>query len=205
MSNLAQLQNLIFQLRFTGKQFEKNSKKCEADQKKELAKLKKAIEKSQTDIARIHAENAIRKKNEGVNFLKLSARMDAVVSRLDTAVKMQQVTKAMGCVVKGFDKVLDQMNPEKVSALMDQFEKQMEDFDANGTLISDAIGGTTANTVPDEDVMDLMQAVAAEHNLNLKSDLGPVSASKIGNEPVAQQGKTDLDDLSSRLAALQAN
>ena len=38
---------------------------------------------------RIYAQNAIRKKTEALNYLKLASRLDAVVSRLDTQAKMQ--------------------------------------------------------------------------------------------------------------------
>ena len=39
--------------------------------------------------AKIYAQNAIRKKSEALNYLKLASRLDAVVSRLDTQAKMQ--------------------------------------------------------------------------------------------------------------------
>lgn len=37
----------------------------------------------------ITAQNAIRKKNEALNYLRLGSRLDAVVSRLDTQVHAQ--------------------------------------------------------------------------------------------------------------------
>lgn len=43
------------------------------------------------EVAKIHAENAIRQKNQSVNFLRMSARVDAVASRVQTAVTMKQV------------------------------------------------------------------------------------------------------------------
>lgn len=43
------------------------------------------------EVARIHAENAIRQKNQSVNFLRMSARVDAVAARVQTAVTMKQV------------------------------------------------------------------------------------------------------------------
>lgn len=43
------------------------------------------------DVARIHAENAIRQKNQSVNFLRMSARVDAVAARVQTAVTMNKV------------------------------------------------------------------------------------------------------------------
>lgn len=43
------------------------------------------------EAARIHAENAIRQKHQSLNLLRMSARVDAVASRVQTAVTMNQV------------------------------------------------------------------------------------------------------------------
>ncbi len=43
------------------------------------------------EVARIHAENAIRQKNQSLNYLRMSARVDAVAARVQTAVTMNQV------------------------------------------------------------------------------------------------------------------
>ena len=71
----------LFNLKFAAKQLLRDSKRCEKEEKAEKAKLKKAIEKGNMDVARIHAENAIRQKNQALNFLRMSARVDAVASR----------------------------------------------------------------------------------------------------------------------------
>ena len=42
--------------------------------------------------AKIYAANAIRKKNESLNLLRLSSRIDAVSSRVETAVTMRQAS-----------------------------------------------------------------------------------------------------------------
>lgn len=52
----------------------------------ERLKVKRAIEKGNMEGAKIYAQNAIRKKNEQLNYMKLASRLDAVVSRLDTQV-----------------------------------------------------------------------------------------------------------------------
>jgi hypothetical protein len=46
--------------------------------------------------ARIYGQNVIREKNQALNFLRLSSRVDAVAARLETAIRMQQV-KYMIC------------------------------------------------------------------------------------------------------------
>ena len=46
-------------------------------------------------------------------------RVDAVSSRLESAIKMQQVTRSMGMVTKGMDKVLGSMNVEAIAKVRD--------------------------------------------------------------------------------------
>ena len=59
------------------------------------AQVKRAIEKGNIDGAKIYAQNAIRKKTEALNYLRLASRLDAVVSRLDTQAKMNMINSSM--------------------------------------------------------------------------------------------------------------
>merc|ERR1719335_1843574 len=161
------LENQLFQLKFTSKQLGRLSKKCEKEEKAEKAKIKKALEKDNNDGARIHAQNAIRNKNNAQNYLRLSSRVDAVSSRLESAIKMQQVTKSMGSVVKGMDKVLGSMNVEAISKVMDQFEKSFEDMDVRSEYVESAMNSSTTAAMPEEQVDELMQMVADEHGLKM--------------------------------------
>lgn len=82
----------LFNLKFAVKDLERNSKKCEKEEKLEKAKAKKAIQKGNVDVARIHAENAIRQKSQSVNYLRMSARVDAVASRVQSALTTRNVS-----------------------------------------------------------------------------------------------------------------
>lgn len=53
------------------------------------------------EVARIHAENAIRQKNQAINFLRMSARVDAVAARVQTAVTMGKVRPSPSCRGEG--------------------------------------------------------------------------------------------------------
>jgi charged multivesicular body protein 1 len=67
--------------------------------------------------AKIYAANAIRKKNESLNLLRLASRIDATAARVQTAVTMKKVTTNMANVVKGMDKAMKAMNLEQVFAI----------------------------------------------------------------------------------------
>jgi charged multivesicular body protein 1 len=73
-----------------------------------------AIQQGHADIAKIYAQNAIRKQNEKLNLLRLGSRLDAVSSRVQTAVTMRSVTGSMTNVVKGMDTAMKSMDLEKV-------------------------------------------------------------------------------------------
>ena len=80
------------------------------------ARNAQALQQGNNDGARIYASNAIRKKSESLNLLRLASRLDAVASRVETAVTMRQVTGNMTSVVKGMDKAMETMNLERVRA-----------------------------------------------------------------------------------------
>lgn len=82
-----------------------------------VLKSSQALQQGNNDGARIYASNAIRKKSEALNLLRLSSRIDAVASRVETAVTMRQVTGNMTSVVRGMDKAMDSMNLERVRSI----------------------------------------------------------------------------------------
>ena len=43
------------------------------------------------DGARIYSQNAIREKNQALNYLRLASRIDGVAARVETAVRMKAV------------------------------------------------------------------------------------------------------------------
>ena len=52
-----------------------------------------SLVKGNKEGARIYAENAIRKKNESLNYMRMAARVDAVASRIQSAMMMKDVRK----------------------------------------------------------------------------------------------------------------
>lgn len=129
------LDDTLFNLRFSSKQLEKESQRSERDEKREKAKVKKALEKGMIDNARIYGENAIRKHNEALNYLRLASKLDAVASKIKSATRTQELTREFGNMVPQINNALKGMDIEKISQTMDRFEQVFEDLDvATGTI-----------------------------------------------------------------------
>lgn len=192
----------LFNLKFAVKELERNSKKCEKEEKLEKAKAKKAIQKGNMDVARIHAENAIRQKNQAVNYLRMSARVDAVASRVQSALTTRKVTGSMAGVVKAMDAAMKGMNLEKISSLMEKFESQFEDLDVQSSVMEGTMSDTVTTSVPQGDVDNLLQQVADEAGLELNMELpSGVQSTTIGASTT--QVSQEQDELTQRLARLR--
>jgi charged multivesicular body protein 1 len=164
-----------------------------------------AIQQGNSEGARIYGQDAIREKNQALNHIRMASRLDACCSRIETAVRMNQVTSSMKGVVKGMDKSLQSMDIDKLSVLMDKFEQQFEDLDVKTGYMESTMNATTASSTPAEQVDELISKVADENNLELGeafTDAGPLSAKK---PVVAAAVKPDsvTNDLESRLANLR--
>jgi len=190
------MENNLFQLKFTSKQLARGSKKSEKSEREQKLKLKKAIEQGNMDGAKIYAQNAIREKNMALNYLRLASRIDAVASRVESAIRMRTVTSSMANIVKGMEKSMKQMDLEKMTQVMDKFEKQFEDLDVQSEYVENAMSQTTTLSTPADQVDLLIQQVADEHGLELAGKLGSVV-------PSAQTSVGEQDELTERLAKLK--
>lgn len=202
MGNKISLEEQLIDLRITTKQMQRSAKKCEKNEKVAIEKLKKAIKQGNSDGARIYGQDAIREKNQALNHLRMASRLDAVASRIETAVRMNSVSGAMKSVVKGMDKGLAAMNPEEISKIMDKFEQQFEDLDVKAEYMEGTMNATTATTTPAEQVDDLIMMVADENNLELGEAFSEMAS--VGKLPVKEKPAAEADDLEARLANLRA-
>ncbi|KYQ93350.1 SNF7 family protein [Tieghemostelium lacteum] len=173
----------------------KQSVKSQKNEKTQKDKLKKAIEQGNMDGARIYAQNAIREKNQSLNYLRLASRVDAVASRVETAIRMKSVTGSMASIVKSMEKSMRDMDLEKITHVMDQFERQFEDLDVQSVYVENAMNQTTTLSTPAEQVDLLISQVADEHGLALGMQMGSVPSEKVQH--------AETDELTERLNRLK--
>ncbi|CAO2592961.1 Charged multivesicular body protein 1a [Lemmus lemmus] len=170
------MDDTLFQLKFTGKQLEK------------LAKVKKALQQKNVECARWYAENAILKKNESVNWLRMASRVDAIASKVQTAVTVKGVTKNMAQALSATDL-------QKVSAMTDRFEQQ------TSVVTEDSRSSGTTLITPREQVDSLIVQIAEENGLEVLDQLSQLTegASAVGESSAC----SPEDQLPRRLAAVR--
>jgi charged multivesicular body protein 1 len=102
----------------------------------------------------------------------------------------------MAGVVGSMESALKSMNLEKISKIMDQFERQFEHLDVQTQTMDEAMMGATTLSIPEAQVQGLMQEAADEQGLELNLELPSA---------VTTTSVTESDaELTAKLAKLRA-
>lgn len=166
-----QLEKTYLDLTLATKQMQRQSKKREQESLKQRKLVEKYLKKNEMEVAKIHAENAIRSKSESVNFLRLSARLDAVSQRVKSALSQHTMSKNMKQVVTSLGGVLKTMDAEKIAQTMDKFESQFDTLDVRTKFMDSTISNTTATATPQEDVTSLMNQIGEHIGIQVSEEL----------------------------------
>merc|ERR1712168_684386 len=174
---------------FATKQLEKQAAKSQKQHKAELTKVKKELLKGpdRHEFAALYAEQAIRKKNESLNYLRLSAKLDGVSGRLKSAKAMQNMSKDLKGVTNALGGALKSMNLEEVAKVMNKFENQFEDLDVHASVMEGSMNSAMHSQAPTDQVEQLIKQVADENGLEVEAQL---DAARAGSLSLPQQEAT---------------
>eukprot|EP00831_Metopus_contortus_P081621 TRINITY_DN8624_c0_g1_i6.p1 TRINITY_DN8624_c0_g1~~TRINITY_DN8624_c0_g1_i6.p1 ORF type:complete len:207 (+),score=48.65 TRINITY_DN8624_c0_g1_i6:236-856(+) len=188
------------EMKMASRQMAKEAKRADNSEKAEKKKVANAIAKGQLDIARIHAENAIRNKKESINLERLSARMEAVGEKIAAAYRTQTVSETIAKSVPLLQNALHQMDKIGINQSLDKFQKLFEDLDVKTTDMNSALDDVYQSSIDQSDVDTLVKQVADEHQIELGKEMGEAGMGGIGAKPGA---KASVDDFESQLNNLK--
>ncbi|KAF2867561.1 hypothetical protein BDV95DRAFT_581223 [Massariosphaeria phaeospora] len=196
---MAGLENTVMQLKFTVKQLNRQSNRAGKDELAEKRKVERALKQGQPDIARIYADNAIRKQDEKLDLLRLAGRVDAVASKLSTAATMRTISQGIAKATRSLEIASKQMSPERIVGVMEKFEEEVQKMDVNAEMMQNAAKDSTNKTASIDAVDALMNKAADKVGVELQQDLDAATPAK------TQLGHTGLDEeaFQQRLRALR--
>ncbi len=96
------------------------------------------------------------------------------------------------------------MNTEKITMIMDTFEKQVDTIDVRTGMMESTMAGATSILTPDDEIMALMGQVADEHGLDLAAQLDAAGKVGVGGTIKEKVKDSEEDLLTERLSKLRA-
>ena len=138
----------------------------------ERKKAKAAMDKGDMEIAKIHAEGTIRLKKEAIGTRRYGAKMGALASKLDGAVRAQQISQTMANTVPALQKSLKTMEKMGIAGAMQDFEKVFEDLDVKTGEIDSAMDNVYQGSIDQTEVQGLLTEIAGGVALNAEGSMG---------------------------------
>ncbi len=77
---------------------------------------------------------------------------------------------------------LSSQNLVQVNEVMQNFEKMFDNIDVNAAFMDKVMDNIDAGTYDEKDVNSLINAVAAEHNMDLSNEFNEISVKNTGNK-----------------------
>lgn len=203
------LSNTLFNLKFTQKQLTKQANKSLKESGTNEKKLGKLLGEGNSDdneeLIKILASNVIRKKNEYLNLIKLTNKLDIIISKLNTSMIMQQVNGQFMQITHNLDIALKNMNLENITMVMDKFDEQVKEIDLNTETLTSVTDSNSVDPLKFEDkdkVNELINKVKDNNNLKYPK-VSAVEDSLVSEKEDVGVDADVEDKLAQRLKALR--
>ena len=182
------------QLRTNDRQIDRSTRDLEREmlnldrQEKQLvAEMKKMGKIGNQAAAKTLAKTLIQTRNQKQKLLLTKTQMNSVKAQTHTMASTQKMTEAMGNATTVMTKMNDQIKPQEVAQVMQQFERQNQLMDMKEEMIGDGIDDALGDEMDDAEAEDIMGQVLDELGIDLSSQLGNVSAGKASLKQQQQQ------------------
>lgn len=195
MGNRMSTDDQIFRLKLKIKELEQLATRSEMEEKKLINEVKKAIQAGKIDVAKIHAEKCIRKKNEKINYLNLGNKLDVLVCRLEGAHRCSTLAKDINTMLPLIQKINAETNPVKIGNNVTKLDIMFDEINLTSDMINDTIQTAATVNTPEDEVNELITKVAEEHAIALDG--------KIGTTPVFDKHLEEMTNMSERIKNLK--
>ncbi|EPT25750.1 SNF7 family protein [Toxoplasma gondii TgCatPRC2] len=201
MGNKHSVIPLIFDMKIKARELKRQSERCYRESEGEKGKVKAALQKNNSEGARVFAQNFIRKQQEGLHCLQLSSKLDAVASRLDAAHRSQQMSKQMRSAAYGLSNALRTLDGGTSLRQMEEFAKLFDDLDVRSDSVSTLLDASTSTSIPLEQVDDVLKHVATAAKIHMECEdfsqtsasltlkrqehVGPIASPAFGQHPIS--------------------
>ena len=188
--------DIIFEIKFLGKNITREAKKSENQNKILIKKVKNYISKGDYEQAKIAANDAIFAKNQVRRYKILSSKIDLFVNKLKAVYQNQKLTENMEYLVKQLKNTGNLTDLVKMTETMENFEKVLDNLEVNNMVMEKVLDGINEGASHDEEVNQLIEQVAQQNGMKVSDDFEKI---KIGVGKISEQklkGKMEVDDFS---------
>ncbi|CBH17223.1 vesicular protein trafficking mediator, putative [Trypanosoma brucei gambiense DAL972] len=183
--------DVVLNMRLAVKELTNSAAASDKASEREKIKAKKALNKDNIEAARVYAENAIRKKDEGTSYLRLASRVDAAAERIQSAMQMHAMTRSLEKAICGISKVLHSLDPVQITTAMDAFERHVDTVAVNANAMDGTFERSRASAVPAAEVESFLEQITPDNEIDISEQIA-VATNYLKKRPAATKVGDDV-------------
>jgi charged multivesicular body protein 1 len=135
------IEDVAYQLRYSASKLRGQSNRCTVDSESEKRLAQWKGRRGDRISAQTHAENSVRLRKEGQQYLQLSSRMESLSHRLKSAGAMRDMSDQMKEVTRQLDKVVKTLDIKELDKALEDFSQNIFKVDDSSKQINERLDG----------------------------------------------------------------
>ena len=188
------------QLKRTNRDMARDRAKIEQEEKKLEMEIKKAAKQGNKQACAILAKQLVNLRKQKTRSYAASSTITSVGVQTKAMHSNMKMANAMGKTAKTMANVNKQMDPQKLSKTIQQFERENAKMEMSEEMINDTMD-TVLNESGDEEEQDsIINQVLGEIGIEMSGKLSGVAVPK---QAVGGESSKEFDDIEAKLNALR--
>lgn len=185
---------MLINMKMKSKSFARESNKSMKEKKKALAKAKACLKKGEEEGAQMFCELAQQKHNEGMQYLRMSNRLEVISGQVKSKFKSMEMMDSLGQFTPFLEQASHDMPLEQMYSNMERFSSAYDDLAVKGKIMDETMDKTMGQKGTVSNVDNMMNQLKAEVAYDLTGDVATTDVQNNANTNTnANQADTNND------------
>ncbi len=169
--------NQILNLKVVSRRLARSQRKLENQEKKNERKIRAAIQKGDTESARMYANETVRNRKASRGYQSLVNKIDGLVFKLERAEAVQSIVGEMKGLAASLANINNQLNLPEIDNLVGNMQETLESIDDTSELIEDSMDEMFESDIDEGEVDSLLTEYGVEVGISMDAGL-PIPTNK---------------------------
>ena len=195
---------MLINMKMKSKAFSREHNKAMKEKKKNLEKAKACLKKGEEEGAKMFCELAQQKHNEGMQYLRMSHRLEVISGQVKSKFKSMEMMDSLNQFTPFLEQASIDMPIEQMYSNMERFSNAYDNLAVKGQIMDETMDKTMGNKGTVANVDNMMQQLQAEVAFELTGDVATtdVQNNMNANQNAAPQQAEANDDFYAQLKNL---
>lgn len=181
------MMDMLINMKMKSKMFSRESNKAMKEKKKQLEKAKICLKKGEEEGAKLYCDLAQQKHNEGMQYLKMSHRLEVIAGQVKSKTKSMEMMDSLNQFTPFLQEASANMPLEQMQKNMEAFSTAYDDLSVKGHIMDENMDKVMGDKGTVSNVDNMMNQLKAEVAYELTGDVNTEDATNQNQQAETQQ------------------